>query len=74
MAAYLISEVHVLDEELGQRYRDLAACSIEQPWWKLSHARAGSRELSKATGFKAANSSWWVPNVAGRRAWYDSAD
>jgi uncharacterized protein (DUF1330 family) len=30
MTAYVISEVEVLDEELGQRYRDLAGASIAQ--------------------------------------------
>jgi uncharacterized protein (DUF1330 family) len=30
MTAYVISEVDILDEELGQRYRDLAGASIAQ--------------------------------------------
>jgi uncharacterized protein (DUF1330 family) len=39
MPAYVISEVEVLDHELGQRYRELAAASI---------ARYGGRYLVRA--------------------------
>jgi uncharacterized protein (DUF1330 family) len=31
MAAYLISEVEMLDETQGRRYRELAASSIARP-------------------------------------------
>ncbi|MBL8928059.1 MAG: DUF1330 domain-containing protein [Pseudonocardia sp.] len=49
MTAYVISEVEVLDEELGQRYRDLAGASI---------AHYGGRYLVRGASPQVPEGDW----------------
>ena len=74
MAAYVISEVEMLDETQGQRYRDLAAASI---------ARHGGRYLVRAAAPVVAEGEWPAarrivivefPDMERLRAWYASTD
>ena len=74
MAAYVISEVEMLDETQGRRYRELAAGSI---------ARHGGRYLVRGAAPVVAEGNWPAsarivivefPSMERRRAWYASAD
>jgi uncharacterized protein (DUF1330 family) len=74
MAAYVISEVEMLDETQGRRYRELAAGSI---------ARHGGRYLVRGTAPVAAEGDWPAstrivivefPSMERLQAWYRSAD
>ena len=74
MAAYVISEVEMLDEMQGRRYRELAARSI---------ARHGGRYLVRGAAPVIAEGDWPAssqvvivefPNMERLRAWYASAD
>jgi len=74
MAAYVISEVEVLDETQGRRYRDLAAASI---------ARHGGRYLARGAAPVVAEGDWPAncrlvivefPTMKRLQAWYESAD
>ena len=74
MAAYLISEVEVLDETQCLRYRELEAASI---------ARHGGRYLVSDADPQVAEGDWPVgrhvvlvkfPTMNRLRAWYASAD
>ena len=74
MAAYVISEVEMLDETQGQRYRELAAASI---------ARYGGRYLVRGAAPLAAEGEWPAgrrlvivefPTMERLQAWYASAD
>lgn len=74
MAAYVISEVEMLDETQGRRYRELAASSI---------ARHGGRYLVRGALPVVAEGDWPAnchvvivvfPSMERLRAWYASAD
>ena len=74
MAAYVISEVEMLDETQGRRYRELAASSI---------ARHGGRYLVRGAVPVAAEGDWPAsrhivivefPSMERLQAWYASAD
>jgi len=74
MAAYVISEVEVLDTEQARRYRELAATSI---------VRHGGRYLARgvapiaAEGDRAADGRIVIvefPTMQGALDWYESAD
>ena len=74
MAAYVISEVEMLDETQGRRYRELAAGSI---------ARHGGRYLVRGAAPVVAEGTWPAsarivivefPSMERLRAWYASAD
>ena len=74
MAAYVISEVEMLDETQGSRYRELAAASI---------ARHGGRYLVRGAAPLVAEGTWPAstrlvivefPSMERLRAWYASAD
>jgi len=74
MAAYVISEVEMLDETQGRRYRELAAGSI---------ARHGGRYLVRGAAPVLAEGNWPAsarivivefPSMERLRAWYASAD
>ena len=74
MAAYVLSEVEVLDEESCERYRELARKSIDQH---------GGRYLVPATLPEAAEGDWpsqrrlvilEFPDMDTVRRWYASED
>lgn len=74
MVAYVISEVEILDEELGQQYRKLAAESI---------ARYGGRYLARGAEAEVAEGEFPAerrvvivefPDIAQARRWYDSPE
>jgi len=74
MTAYAISEVEMLDETQGQRYRELAAASI---------ARHGGRYLVRGAQPYVAEGNWprahrvvvvAFPSMERLRGWYTSAD
>ena len=74
MAAYVISEVEMLDESQGRRYRELAAGSI---------TRHGARYLARGAVPVVAEGNWPAntrivivefPSMDRLRAWYVSAD
>jgi uncharacterized protein (DUF1330 family) len=74
MTAYVISEVEMLDETQGQRYRELAAASI---------ARHGGRYLVRGADPQVPEGNWPAghrivvvefPAMDQLRAWYASAD
>ena len=74
MSAYVISEVEILDEDLGQRYRELAAASI---------ARHGGRYVVRGASPDVPEGEWpraqrvvvvEFPSMAQLREWYDSDD
>ena len=74
MAAYVISEVEMLDETQGRRYRELAASSI---------ARHGGHYLVRGAAPVAAEGDWPAsrqivivefPSMERLQAWYASAD
>jgi uncharacterized protein (DUF1330 family) len=74
MAAYVISEVEVLDETQGRRYRELAAASI---------ARHGGRYLVRSAAPVVAEGEWPAtcrlvlvefPTMERLQTWYESAD
>src|ERR1700749_3349044 len=74
MAAYVISEVEMLDETQGRRYRELAAGSV---------ARHGGRYLVRGAVPVGAHGDWpgdcrvivvGFPSMERLRAWYASAD
>ena len=74
MAAYVISEVEMLDETQGRRYRELAAASI---------ARHGGRYLARGTVPVVAEGTWPAnthivivefPSMERLHAWYASTD
>ena len=74
MAAYVISEVEMLDETQGRRYRELAAGSI---------ARHGGRYLVRGAAPVVAEGDWppgcrvvivEFPTIKRLQAWYASAD
>ena len=74
MAAYVISEVEMLDETQGRRYRELAAASI---------ARHGGRYLARGAAPVVAEGDWPAncrlvivefPTMERLQRWYTSAD
>ena len=74
MAAYVISEVEILDEELGARYRSLAADSI---------AAYGGRYLVRGALPEALEGEWpeasrlvvvEFPSIEVARRWYASPE
>ena len=74
MAAYVISEVEPLDQELFDRYRTLAQASI---------AQYGGRYIVRAALPEAAEGDWSAqrrlvivefPDMATARRWYASDD
>jgi uncharacterized protein (DUF1330 family) len=74
MAAYVISEVEVYDEEQARRYRDLAADSI---------SRYGGRYLVRMAKPQVAEGEWppdervvivEFPDLARAREWYASPE
>ena len=74
MAAYVISEVEMLDETQGRRYRELAARSI---------SRHGGRYLVRGAAPVVAEGAWPAgtrivivefPTMERLQAWYRSAD
>jgi uncharacterized protein (DUF1330 family) len=74
MSAYVISEVEVLDEAQGERYRELAAASIE---------RHGGRYLVRGATPDVPEGDWHAqqrvvvaefPSMDELRAWYESGD
>lgn len=74
VSAYVISEVQVLDEDQGQRYRDLAATSI---------ARHGGRYIVRGVDPDVPEGSWSpgtrvvvveFPDMEQLRNWYASDD
>jgi len=74
MAAYAVSEVEVLDEADGQRYRELAAASI---------ARYGGRYLVRGAEPQVPEGDWpprermviiEFPSMARLREWYASPE
>ena len=74
MAAYVISEVEVYDEEQARRYRDLAADSI---------TRYGGRYLVRGAAPQVPEGEWppdervvvvEFPDLARAREWYASPE
>jgi uncharacterized protein (DUF1330 family) len=74
MAVYVVSEVAVLDEETAQRYRDLAALSIDE---------FGGRYLVRGAVPSMLEGDWdpaervvivEFPSENAARAWYDSPE
>lgn len=74
MAAYVISEVEVLDEQRADVYRELAASSI---------ARHGGRYLARGRRPDAVEGTWPAarrmvivefPSIADARRWYASPE
>jgi uncharacterized protein (DUF1330 family) len=74
VAAYVISEVEIFDEELGQRYQELAAASI---------ARYGGRYLVRGARPQAPEGEWSpdervvlveFPDMRRLREWYASPE
>ena len=74
MAAYVISEVEVYDEEQARRYRDLAADSI---------AQYGGRYLTRGVSLQVPEGEWppdaqlviiEFPDLARVREWYASPE
>ena len=74
MPAYVISEVEFLDEEQGQRYRDLAAASI---------AEYGGRYLVRGAQPDVPEGEWperrrvvvvEFPSMEQVRRWYESGE
>jgi uncharacterized protein (DUF1330 family) len=74
MAAYVISEVEVYDEEQARRYRDLAADSI---------TRYGGRYLARMVEPQVPEGEWSpdervviveFPDMARAREWYASPE
>ncbi len=74
MSAYVISEVEILDESQGQRYRDLAAASI---------ARHGGRYIVRGAQPEVPEGDWPAaqrvvvvefPTMDRLRSWYASSD
>jgi len=74
MPAHVISEVEMLDETQGQRYRELAAASI---------ARPGGRYLARGVLPEVPEGDWQAtrrvvivefPDMECLRDWYASAD
>jgi uncharacterized protein (DUF1330 family) len=74
MTAYVISEVEILDEAGGRRYRELAAASI---------ARHGGRYLVRGARPDVPEGEWpdaarvvivEFPTMEQLRAWYSSSD
>jgi uncharacterized protein (DUF1330 family) len=74
VAAYVISEVEVLDEDSIEQYRTLAKASIE---------KHGGRYLVRAALPEAAEGDWppqrrlvivEFPDMAAARRWYSSED
>jgi uncharacterized protein (DUF1330 family) len=74
MPAYVISEVEMLDESQGQRYRELAAASI---------AAHGGRYLVRGAQPEVPEGDWPAaqrvvvvsfPTMEQLRAWYGSTD
>jgi uncharacterized protein (DUF1330 family) len=74
MPAYVISEVEILDETKSQRYRELAAASIE---------RHGGRYLVRGAAPDVPEGEWHdeqrvvvaeFPSMDELRAWYASGD
>jgi len=74
MPAYVISEVEMLDESQGQRYRELAEASI---------ARHGGRYIVRGAKPEVPEGDWPAgqrvvvvefPNRGRLRSWYASAD
>lgn len=74
MSAYVISEVEVLDEDQGRRYRELAAASI---------ARHGGRYIVRGAAPDVAEGTWpskqrvvvvEFPTMDQLQAWYASDD
>jgi len=74
MAAYVISEVEMLDETQGRRYRELAAASI---------ARHGGRYLARGAAPVVAEGDWPAncrlvivefPTMERLQRWYESDD
>ncbi|WP_445183496.1 DUF1330 domain-containing protein [Pseudonocardia sp. Cha107L01] len=74
MTAYAISEVEMLDETQGQRYRELAAASI---------ARHGGRYIVRGAEPDVPEGNWpreqrvvvvEFPSMDRLRRWYSSAD
>jgi uncharacterized protein (DUF1330 family) len=74
MAAYVVSEVEVLDEESFQQYRELARASIEQ---------YGGRYLVRAALPEAAEGDWpsrrrlvivESPDMETVQSWYSSEE
>jgi uncharacterized protein (DUF1330 family) len=74
MAAYVLSEVEILDETLADRYRPIAAASI---------ARYGGRYLVRGGAIDVVEGDWpsnrrvvvvEFPTMERARAWYASAE
>ena len=74
MPAYVISEVEILDESRGQRYRELAAASI---------ARHGGRYVVRGAQPEVPEGDWpdqqrvvvvEFPSMEVLRSWYASTD
>jgi uncharacterized protein (DUF1330 family) len=74
VTAYVISEVEVLDETQGQRYRELAAASIE---------RHGGRYIVRGADPEVPEGDWppgqrvvvvEFPSMKQLQAWYSSPD
>lgn len=74
MTAYVISEVEILDETQGQRYRELAAASI---------VRHGGRYIVRGAAPAVPEGEWpsgqrvvivEFPSMKRLRDWYHSAD
>lgn len=74
MAAYAISEVEIVDEELGQQYRDLAALSI---------AAHGGRYLARGADPHVPEGDWPAaqrvvivefPDMEQLQRWYASPE
>lgn len=63
MSAYVISEVEVLDEAQGQRYRELAAASIARYGGRYI-VRGGEPEVPEGTGHRL--SEW---SLSSSRRW-----
>jgi uncharacterized protein (DUF1330 family) len=74
MAAYVLSEVQIVDEDGADRYREMAAASIRA---------YGGRYVVRATTPDALEGTWAsdmrlviveFPTVDAARGWYTSAD
>ncbi|SDR04962.1 DUF1330 domain-containing protein [Actinopolyspora saharensis] len=74
MTAYVISEVEILDEQLAERYRELARHSIEQ---------YDGRYVVRGAAPDVVEGSWPVeqrvvivefPSMQRAREWYDSPE